>query len=437
MVDNPSWLYTDYEKERFVAESAQSSIRSHFARDRARVLHSSGFRRLAAKTQVLSPAQDGYEHNVARTRLTHSLEVAQVGRELATHLGIDPDVVDTACLTHDIGHPPFGHNGEKALNSWAKNIGGFEANAQTFRLLTRLEPKMVDHLGHPVGLNLTRASLQATSKYPWTSKHAKPSDEEGVYKYGIYEDDIVLFEWMQQKHSTMKPCLEASVMDLADDIAYSVHDFEDAIVENYLDVQRFNNAAHREQILNSAYAWSGQAFSATDFETAFGRLLDEKFLILSWDGSYRAQAHLKNVTSSLIGRFVYAAIQETKHVLRVQSVHRSEMSVVVAPQILCEIAVLKGIVAASIMKRDSRKPYYEQQRNMLHNIANFFWQTGSKHMERIYQDRWEEAESEDRKQRIVVDQVAGLTDQAAIAWDLRIQKLFSSDTAKDSHDLIS
>ena len=149
--------YSAFDEERWAPEPPKSSSRTAFQRDRARLIHSSALRRLGAKTQILVAGTDDF----ARTRLTHTLEVAQIGRQIGTSLGCDPDVVDCACLAHDLGHPPFGHNGERALAEIAGNIGGFEGNAQTLRLLTRLEPKILFPDGRSAGVNLTRAALDA------------------------------------------------------------------------------------------------------------------------------------------------------------------------------------------------------------------------------------------------------------------------------------
>jgi dGTPase len=299
--------YDDADAERFHRERHRSQ-RDDFARDRARVLHSAALRRLAAKTQVLSPASPV---DFARNRLTHSLEVAQVGRELATALRLAPDVVDTACLSHDLGHPPFGHNGERALNGWAQDIGGFEGNAQTLRIVTRLEPKVVDAGDRSFGLNLTRASLDATCKYPWTADHPLP-DPGGRLKFGVYPDDEDLFHWMRAGAPGRVRCIEAEVMDLSDDIAYSVHDFEDAIVNGYLDPARLADTQEHSALVSAIQSWVGFDYARDELEDALYRLMRMPEWIGSFDGTRVALARLKNLTSDLIGRFARAATSATR-----------------------------------------------------------------------------------------------------------------------------
>ena len=301
--------YRVQDVERFVHEQAKNPQRTPFERDRARVLHSSALRRLGAKTQVLGPAADDF----VRTRLTHSLEVAQVGRALGQALGCDPDVVDTACLSHDLGHPPYGHNGEKALDVVARQIGGFEGNAQTFRILTRLEPKTLDAAGRPVGVNLTRASLDAVAKYPWL-KGRGPGGPSGrsARKYSAYDDDAEIFAWMRQGAPEGRRCIEAQIMDLSDDVGYSVHDVEDAIALGRLDPACLTDPKEVDELLGATRAWYGTDLSADALGAAFDRLAGRPYWIRSYNGSVADAAHLKNLTSEIIGRFVSAVASATR-----------------------------------------------------------------------------------------------------------------------------
>jgi dGTPase len=408
--------YDEADAERFLPEQHENRRRSDFARDRARLLHSSALRRLAAKTQVLSPTSG---LDFARNRLTHSLEVAQVGRELATSLGLDPDVVDTACLAHDLGHPPFGHNGEKAMNAWAAGIGGFEGNAQTLRILTRLEPKVVASDGRSVGLNLTRASLDASCKYPWP-EDSGVGDPSGRTKFGFYADDLPVFEWLRRGAPERRLCIEAQVMDLSDDIAYSVHDFEDAIVGGYIDVAALGRRVDHDELVDSMVEWIGGTFDHDELIAAFDRLDSLEQWIAGWTGSRREQAALKNLTSQLIGRFAHAATDATRAHHPVASLIRFDADVVVPRSIQAEIAVLKGIVAAFVMSKNTRQPIYSQQRQVLTALADRLWETGDAHLDAGFAEDWRAATDDAGRKRVVVDQVASLTDQSALSWYERL-----------------
>ena len=410
--------YGDADTERRLPEE-HASQRSDFARDRARLLHSSALRRLAAKTQVLSPTSG---IDFARNRLTHSLEVAQVGRELASSLGLDPDVVDTACLAHDLGHPPFGHNGERALNAWAADIGGFEGNAQTLRLLTRLEPKVFGPDGRTYGLNLTRASLDASCKYPWPEA-TSVADPSGRAKFGFYRDDLAVFQWMRAGAPERRLSIEAQVMDLSDDIAYSVHDFEDAIVGGYVDVAALGARVDHDALVSSMYEWIGGSISHDELIAAFDRLDSLDGWTETWSGSRREQARLKNLTSQLIGRFARAATQATRSAFPLASLIRFDADVVVPREIQAEIAVLKGIVAAFVMSRNTRQPIYAEQRQVLRQLADTLYESDDSNLDPGFAEDWRAAGDDAARKRVIVDQVASLTDQSAFAWHERLVNL--------------
>ncbi|MCU1636538.1 MAG: deoxyguanosinetriphosphate triphosphohydrolase [Cryobacterium sp.] len=407
--------YGSFDEERWLPEE-HDSRRSDFARDRARLLHSSALRRLAAKTQVLSPTAG---LDFARNRLTHSLEVAQIGRELAARLHLDPDIVDTACLAHDIGHPPFGHNGERALNSWADDIGGFEGNAQTLRLLTRLEPKVFGADGRSYGLNLTRASLDASCKYPWPERESV-ADPSGRAKFGFYQDDLPVFEWLRRGAEERRLCIEAQVMDLSDDIAYSVHDFEDAVFSGAIDVQALGSRVDHDDLVSSMYTWIGGAVTHDELIAAFDRLDSLDVWLDRWTGSRTDQGRLKNLTSQLIGRFSGAAVEATKLAHSRDRLIRFQGSVVIPREIQAEIAVLKGITAAFVMSTNTRKPIYAQQRQVLTLLADALLATGDAQLDAGFREDWHAADDDAARKRVVVDQVASLTDQSALAWYERL-----------------
>ncbi|MGO4652344.1 deoxyguanosinetriphosphate triphosphohydrolase [Arthrobacter sp. 2RAF22] len=408
--------YVEADSARWVQEPRKNTYRSDFERDRARVLHSSALRRLGAKTQVVAPDTDDF----VRTRLTHSLEVAQVGRELGRALGCDPDVVDTACLSHDLGHPPFGHNGESALNEVAHAIGGFEGNAQTLRLLTRLEPKVLAADGRPAGLNLTRASLDAASKYPWSAVDAPVIHGQRSSKFGAYEDDLPVFAWLRDGAPGNRSCIEAQVMDLADDISYSVHDVEDAIVAGHFQLKWLDNPDHRARVVGYTKQWYLPHNDPAEIDAALARLEATSVWVREADGSRKSMAALKDMTSQLIGRFCQSALETTRAHFGPDHLTRYAAELMVPEETVTEIAAMKGLATTFVISTDHRQPVYERQREVLHALVGVLNASGDRHLEPMFAADWRDAPDDGARLRVVIDQVASLTDASALAMYERL-----------------
>jgi dGTPase len=383
--------------------------RDPFARDRARVLHSAALRRLAAKTQVVAVGSGDFP----RTRLTHSLECAQIGRELGAALGCAPDLVDAACLAHDLGHPPFGHNGESALAQLAVGCGGFEGNAQSLRLITRLEAKVPG-----AGLNLTRATLDATLKYPWLGPG---EDTSSAGKYGAYGDDAAAFAWIRAGAPPERPCLEAQVMDWADDVAYSVHDLEDGLQAGLVTFAALRDRADRAsvcQLTLDSYCPPGLT-TAAELDEVFTGLQALECWPADFDGSLRALATVKHLTSELIGRFC-SAVQRATRPAGHPPLRRYFADLVVPRRQRLECALLKGVTAYYVMRRAGVAEAQAREREIITELADTIAAGAPETLDPLFRSEFGAAPDDRARLRVVIDQVASLTDTSAIAWHSRL-----------------
>ncbi|OEU88608.1 deoxyguanosinetriphosphate triphosphohydrolase [Streptomyces abyssalis] len=446
--------------ERWAPEPDKRPGRTAFQRDRARVLHSAALRRLEGKTQVVAPGSSAQAWDASpRTRLTHSLECAQVGRELGAALGCDPDLVETACLAHDLGHPPFGHNGERVLSEIAAPCGGFEGNAQSLRLLSRLEPKRflepdtgtdpgtgtetdphhgpvpgpaadgTDGAGPgsgaaraliPVGLNLTRAALDAATKYPWT-RGSHPTDPASP-KFGVYEDDLPVFTWFRRGAPGGRKCFEAQVMDWADDVAYSVHDVEDGLHAGHLDPNLLLAEPERRDIFAVAARRYAPGTDHGELAEALDRLLEQEWWPHGYDGSAVAQARLKDATSQLIGRFCLAAEGATRAAYGSGRLTRYAAELVVPRGVRLECAVLKAVADRYVMQRDELERLRADQRVVLGELADALISRAPEGLDPQFRALFGEAGDDAARLRVVVDQIAALTDVSARSLHMRLTR---------------
>jgi len=290
-----------------------SDSRTPAQKDRDRLLYSSSLRRLAQVTQVVAADVSHVFHN----RLTHSFQVAQVGRRLAERLlatyanevaasdGLDPDVVEAACYARDLGHPPFGHIAEEELNALAgDDIDGFEGNAQSFRIITKLS----QHSPFHKGLDLTRATLAGILKYPWY----RGERSEKTNKWGAYRSEATDFEFAQQLSGTGEPTLEAKLMDWADDITYSVHDVDDFYrahrIPLHLLADRMYNQG-REVFFEAAFRRHSQKdelwADRQSLKESFNEVIVGLFPLNGpYGGTWEERASLRQFSSQLIGRYI-------------------------------------------------------------------------------------------------------------------------------------
>ena len=458
------------------AQAPASYQRGPFVRDRARVLHSAALRRLAAKTQVVEVGAGDFP----RTRLTHSLECAQIGRELGGALGCDPDLVDAACLAHDLGHPPFGHNGELVLAEFAAGCGGFEGNAQSLRLLTRLEAKVPG-----AGLNLTRATLDATIKYPWPAGPAEhpgqprgrgplaapPAEPEGrsphapaprgrewspphaprprapgwpapeasealpaPRKFGFYDDDSEVFSWIRDGAPGGRICLEAQVMDWADDVAYSVHDLEDGLHAGHITLGGLRDRSQRLAVaeVTARYYCPPGSVTVAELGEVFDSLLARPAWPAGFDGGPADLAGLKHLTSELIGRFCGAAQEATLaagtagpgeragRAGRAGRLTRYAAGLVVPRRQRLECALLKGVAAHYVMSRPGAAAGQARERELIAELAAAVEAGAPGTLEPALRPAYLAAGSDAGRLRVIVDQVASLTDTSAIAWHRRL-----------------
>jgi dGTPase len=400
--------------------------RSPAQKDRDRILYTSALRRLAKVTQVVKADIGHVFHN----RLTHSIQVAQVGLRIAQRLqasyvalagsvdGLDPDVVEAACLAHDLGHPPFGHVAEKKLEELAAaDIEGFEGNAQSFRIVTRLSQHSTTHRG----LDLSRATLAAILKYPWL----KGQNKDKADKWGAYSSEKKDFDFATAIcPAPQVRTVEASLMDWADDITYSVHDVEDfyragRVPLHLLADRRYDK--ERRGFFEKAFArhadkkgiWADQK----SLEEAFNEVTIGLFPLEGvYTGEWNERASLRGFTSELIGRYVSATTIELQD--GIPQLHIDQ-------QRELEVAMLKELTWIYVIEAPELASQQEGQREVIEKLFNIYWDAAQgKRAQHLFPPYYRRAlldsANDQEKKRVAVDLIAGMTEEQALAMHNRL-----------------
>jgi len=409
--------------------------RSRFQRDRDRIIYTSAFRRLAGVTQVVSAAEGHIFHN----RLTHTLEVAQIARRIAEKLlreeakntieaagELDAEVVEAAALSHDLGHPPFGHIAEEELHQLASAQGlkdGFEGNAQSFRIVTKLSRRSAKF----PGLNLTRATLNAILKYPWlhTSR---------LHKWGAYSSERSDYQWARASTPGPEKSAEAELMDWSDDIGYAVHDVEDFYRAGFIPLDRLlTDDREVDRFLDNVFERRKRQHNLSkypekDLSSAFQELrrffagVVPASLLQPYSGTLAQRSALRTLTSILIGRYVTA--------IRLRKPgSRQQKRVSIEPAAEFEVQILKQLAWTYVIENPSLTTQQYGQRRVIRELFEIFVdaaRSGNRMIFPIpYAELLEEADRTTTKKdlgriRAVVDMIAGMTEQAAINMHRRL-----------------
>ncbi|WP_045234933.1 dGTP triphosphohydrolase [Deinococcus pimensis] len=404
------WFNAHDTQRRYPTEAtgAEGDRRDPYERDRARVIHSSAFRRLQGKSQIFAAGWSGY----LRTRVTHAMEVAQIARAIATNHGLPGSLAEAAALAHDLGHPPFGHNGEEALNHCMRPYGGFEGNAQTFRILSRLEPLTTRH----PGVNVTRATLLGVLKYP--------GGRGGVP--AMYEDDARhdggwLYEGVARGENGELPrSVICQIMDWADDVAYSLHDLEDGIRSGLLSHHALVTVEATERVtLRAQRALPGieRDFVASVLRSLHARLDDGLSITPS-------APRVREMEGSYVHRFVTATSVEVTDEPRTCF----DFRLVVPGEMRTECAVLKAVTQELILRDQRTGVSARQAVGTVTELFELLLDTANGDLDDIRaavlpketRDVLAACSSEGARARVVCDFISDMTDAGAGEYHRRL-----------------
>lgn len=404
-------FYTEFDTARFHDSSRINDYRSDFQIDRDRVIYSSEFRRLQGKTQVFLPG----EYDFYRTRLTHSIEVAQIGRSLCNYLNnketnllsndyyIDSDLVEAACLAHDLGHPPFGHAGERTLNKLMHPYGGFEGNAQTLRLITEILYRGEDGRR---GMNPTRAFIDSILKYKSLFRHFFKPENHFLYNYQkkfvefVFEGTDIYNLYApgdDENQLNNLRSIECMIMDWADDTAYAINDLVDSISGGFITIEK----------LHSWQKSKGDTFSDTE-----NNYLEE---IISWIKSGRYKAKF----GSQIGDFINACTLEERSTPFDHLTNRYKYNLVIDEEQKHKAAFYKKISVQLVFKSPQLHQMEFKGNQMLTNIFqvivdNYIDKKGMTLLPDFTGSMILKEKEEAGRARLACDYIAGMTDVYAL-----------------------